>query len=422
MEMLLYFFITVSLTTFVLLVIFNYRTREIIARYVIKPTYGIRDPLFCRSLSGILGEAFSEGNQIQTLNGGKEIFSAMIAEIKRAQNSITLESFICSSGLVCDTFIEALKERAAAGVPVSILLDWMGSSDLRDEHYLALKQAGIRVIKYRKPHWYTLPRLNNRSHRKILVIDGRVGFTGGAGIADQWLHGRDGLPAWRDIHYRIEGPIVARMQAAFQENWLKSHASILDGNAYFPELHSAGKLKTQLFTSSADGIEAVRLTYSFSIACAQTSIRILNAYFVPDPGLTWALIRAMRRGVHVEILVPGDITDQRVLQEISRSSWRKLLKAGIPIYEYQPTMHHGKLFIVDDIWTSIGSANCDGRSFGINDEMNINILDETFAQEQIRIFEEDKAHARLVTYQQWKKRPLWRKALGNTTRLISGQF
>ncbi len=423
METLLLLMGSVFITTLLLLVLFNIRTREAIERYYVKPTYVVGDEAFTRSMSGVLSADFCEGNSIQTLVDGKEIFSAMIEEIKKAKVSINLESFVCSSGRVCSSFTAALSERAKAGVSVHVILDWMGSTDLHDEHYRCMKEAGIRVIKYRKPHWYTLPRLNNRSHRKILVVDGKVGFTGGAGIADQWLHDVDGMLAWRDIHYRFEGPIVAKMQAAFMENWLKSHARVLEGEAYFPTLVPKGEISGQLFTSSADGIEAVRLMFLLAIASAKKSIRILNAYFVPDLSLSRALIHAAtRRGVKVEIVVPGDKTDQRLLQEVSRSSWAKLLQAGVNIYEYQPTMHHGKIFIVDDEFVSIGSANCDGRSFRINDEMNVNVLDKKFAAEQVKVFEQDKKNSRLVTYKQWKRRPLWRKVIGHCGRLIQGQF
>ncbi len=423
METFFLLLVTVFATALVLLVMFNVRTRQAIDRYFLKPSYDVRNPLFIRSLTGILSAEMVEGNSIRTLVGGEEIFSSMIEEIRKAKVSINMESFVCSSGKVCYSFTEALRERAQAGVRVQVVLDWMGSNELENQHYEAMKQAGIHVVKYRQLHWYTLPRLNNRSHRKILVVDGKVGFTGGAGIADQWLHEKNGVPPWRDIHYRFEGPVVAKLQAAFLENWLKSHARVLEGENYFPVLESTGPVAAQVFTSSADGIEAVRLMYLLAIACAKTSIRILNAYFVPDVSFSRALIQAAtRRGVKVEILVPGDVTDQRVLQEVSRSSWAKLLQAGISIYEYQPTMHHGKMFIVDDVFVSIGSANCDGRSFRINDEMNVNVLDEGFATEQIKLFETDKRQSKLITYKQWKRRPFWRKVIGHCGRLLQGQF
>lgn len=413
---------TVVITALVLLVLFNYRTRKGIERYSIRAHYHVDDPLFLRSMSGILSTDLSPGNHVQTLNNGEEIFSSMLAAIKQAQVSITLESFVCASGKVFQRFSDALCERAKAGVKVHILLDWMGSTDLETRDVEKMQEAGIQIVKYRKLHWYTLARLNYRSHRKILVIDGKMGFTGGIGIADEWLYEHHGKPAWRDIHYRLEGPIVAKMQAAFLENWLKSHRAVLEGESYFPALTPRGNISCQLFTSSADGIEAVRLMYMLSIACAKKHLRIINAYFVPDGSFIHALVKAAHRGVQVEIIVPGAKTDQLILRHVSRSTWRKLLQAGVKIYEYQPTMHHGKLFIVDDSWTSIGSANCDGRSFAMNDEMNINVDDQSFAKEQIILFEKDKDQSKQITYQQWKKRPLWGKIVGNAGRIISRQF
>lgn len=414
--------VTISITSIILVLLFNYRTRQVITRYRLRPNYAVGDAVFQRTMAGMLAAPFIDGNSIKTLVNGKEIFATMIEDIKRAKTSINLESFIFSSGKVSQEFIEALCERSQAGVKVNVLIDWIGSIDLRDEHGAQLKESGVRIVKYRKPHWYTLPRLNYRSHRKILVIDGRVGFTGGIGIADQWLYGRKGEPAWSDLHYRIEGPIVARMQAAFLDNWLKSHAKVLEGERYFPVLDSNGELTAQLFATSADGIEGVRLMYHASIAAAKKNVRIMNPYFVPDIGFIHTLINAAKRGVTVEVIVPGPYTDQRFLREVSRASWGKLLKAGVKIYEYQPAMQHAKLFIVDDVWVSIGSANCDGRSFAMNDEMNINILDHSFAQEQIALFEKDKQQSKPIVFHEWKKRAWWRKIIGNIGWLVEGQF
>lgn len=413
---------TIFFTALFLLVIFNYRTRQAVERYKIKAKYEVYDDVFFRSMEGVLAAPFLSGNKITTLNDGVEIFPEIIAAVKQATTSITIESFVCSSGVVCDELIDALKERAQAGVKVHVLIDWMGSKELRREQYKEMKMAGIQVVKYRKLHWYTLPRLNNRSHRKIIVIDGKIGFTGGAGIADQWMYPTETMPAWRDIHYRIEGPAVARLQSAFSENWLKSHTRVLEGERYFPKLEPVGDVRMQVFTSSADGIEAVRLMYLMSVACAKKSIRLLSAYFVPDRALTYALIHAKQRGVQIEIMIPGDRTDHHTLQEVTWSAIKRLLREGIPVYEYQPTMHHGKLFIVDDEWVSVGSANCNSRSFAINDEMNVNISHAAFAKEQIALFDNDKQHCRLITYETWKCRPAWRKGIGTIARLIQEQF
>ncbi len=413
----------VLLTMLVLIAAFNYRSRKRIERYRLSPKCVLGDPQFCRSMTGILGDPFTEGNRIDTLQDGREIFPAMIEAILAAQRTITLESFVFSSGEVCSSIIAALKERAAAGVRVHVTLDWMGSLALKVRQYRDLKRAGIQVVVHRRLHWYNLMRLNNRSHRKILVIDGKVGFTGGVGIADQWLHARDGMPPWRDTHYCVQGPAVAKMQGVFLDNWLKGHARVLEGERYFPALEPVGDLKAQVFCSSpVDGPETVRLMYLFSMACAQRTIRILNAYFVPDRACIEAILRARRRGVDVQIIVPGKKTDQRFLRSVSRAGWRDLLRAGVKIYEYQPTMHHGKLFIVDDLFVSIGSANFDGRSFLLNDEMNVNVLDEGFAREQAASFERDKADSILMTWERWQARSLLDRMLGSIGQVILSQF
>lgn len=418
-----FLFLTALLSMLLLTAAFNYRSRKRIERYMLAPKCALGDEQFCRSMTGILGDPFTAGNRIKTLQDGREIFPAMIEAIHSAQRTITFESFVFSSGKVCAAVIAALKQRAAAGVRVHLTLDWLGSSSLNVRQYRELKRSGIQVVMHRRLHWYNLTRLNNRSHRKILVIDGKIGFTGGVGIADQWLHAMDGMPSWRDLHYRVQGPVVAKMQSVFLDNWLKGHARVLEGEGYFPSLEAAGGLKAQVFRSSpVDGPETVRLMFLFSMACAKRTIRILNAYFVPDRACIEAILRARRRGVEVEIIVPGKKTDQRFLRSVSRAGWRDLLRAGVRIYEYRPTMHHGKLFIVDDLFVSIGSANFDGRSFLLNDEMNVNVLDEGFAREQTRLFEGDKAESDLMTLERWRTRSLLDRILGSIGQVILSQF
>ncbi len=413
----------VLLSMLFLIAAFNYRSRKRIERYMLSPACSLGDERFCRSMTGILGDPFTEGNRIDTLQDGREIFPAMIEAIRSAKRTITFESFVFSSGKVCSSVIAALKERAAAGVRVHVTLDWMGSSELSVPQYRAMRRSGIQVVLHRRLHWYTLTRLNNRSHRKILVIDGNVGFTGGVGIADQWLHATDDMPSWRDTHYRLRGPAVAKMQSVFLDNWLKGHARVLEGEGYFPALEPAGSLKAQVFRSSpVDGPETVRLMYLYSMACAKRTIRILNAYFVPDRACIEAILKARRRGVEVEIIVPGKKTDQRILRSVSRAGWGDLLKAGVRIYEYQPTMHHGKLFIVDDLFVSIGSANFDGRSFLLNDEMNVNVLDEGFAREQTAFFEADKANSVEMAFERWRTRSPLDRVLGSVGQVILSQF
>ncbi len=406
----------------ILLVILNIRTRAVIRRYRMRPAFHVGDPAFFRTMEGVLLAPFVPGNAIQTFNGGAEIFEAMLEDIRTAEHSVCLESYIFHSGKVCRAFMDAMIDRAKKGVAVHVLLDWIGSFGLTLQDERELRAAGVKVAKYRKPHWYTLPRINNRSHRKILVVDGKVAYTGGIGIADEWREPVNEACPWAERQYRFVGPVVARIQAAFCENWLKSQAAVLEGDRYFPPLVPAGESPAQVVTSTGDGIESMRLLFLLSIGCATRSIRLLNAYFIPDAAITKALIQAKQRGVHVEILVPGDRTDLWVLREVARRSYKRLLQAGIAIFEYQPAMHHAKVLIVDDAWVSVGSANCNERSFAINDEMNVNVWDPAFAARQIADFNEDLKRAKPLTYKWWKQRPWGRKLAGYVGAFFQAQL
>ena len=286
-----------------------------------------------------------------------------------------------------------------------------------------MKDAGIQVDKFHPLRWYNLGRMNNRTHRKLLVVDGRIGFTGGVGIADLWKgHAQDSLH-WRDSHYRIEGPAVAQMQAAFMDNWLKTRTRVLHAEQYFPPLPASGDAAAQVFTSSPEqGSESVRLMYMLSLAAAERSVRIAASYFVPDSLVTTTLVSAAERGVNVEIILPGRHIDATFVRQASRGGWGPLLEAGVKIYEYQPTMYHCKVMIVDDLWTSVGSTNFDNRSFRLNAEANLNVLDREFALEQARRFELDKGKSRQVTHAMWQARPFREKLAERFARLFRSQL
>jgi len=255
-----------------------------------------------------------------------------------------------------------------------------------------MEQAGVVFRKFRPLRWYNLGRVNNRTHRKLMVVDGRIGFTGGVGIADLWTgHAQDSVH-WRDSHFRAEGPVVAQMQSAFMDNWISATGEVLHGDDYFPPLAQAGRVNAQLFYSSPKGgSESMELMYLLAIAAAERSIYLSSAYFVPDPRTQDALIRAMQRGVTIQIITPGKYIDTKIVRGASRSSWGDLLAAGATIYEYQPTMYHCKVFIVDELLVSVGSTNWDPRSFRLNDEANLNVYDSTFAHRQVEVFREDLA-------------------------------
>jgi cardiolipin synthase len=389
----------------------------------LEPDYGVEDEPFRRAVGHLLGPPIASGNKIDTLLNGEEIFPAMLEAIREAQRTIVFETFICWSGEIAREMTEALSERAQAGVRVHVLLDWLGSNKMDETLLKRMRDAGVQVERYHPIRWYNLDRVNNRTHRKLLVVDGRIGFTGGVGIADEWLGHAESSCHWRDNHYRVEGPVVAQMQAAFTDNWMKTHSQVLHGDDYFPALEEAGSCEAQMFRSSrSEGSESARLLFLFSMAAARRTLYIGSAYFVPDDLAVGTLIAAKQRGVQVEIMVPGHYIDTEITRKASRSRWGKLLEAGIEIWEYQPTMFHCKLLVADECWTSVGSTNFDNRSFRLNDEANLNVLNREFAQRQIEIFRKDKKRARLVTLEAWRKRPLREKILEHAAGLLRSQL
>jgi cardiolipin synthase len=392
---------------FIALLVFNLTNPAKAVRQDIEHLYGVGSPEFVRSMNSLLGPSLLDGNHVTPLYNGDQIFPAMLGAIARAERSITFETYIYWSGDVGQRFSDALSERARAGVKVHVVLDWVGSGRMDQSMLDEMAKAGVEIEKYHPPRWYTIGRFNNRTHRKLLVVDGRIGFTGGVGVADKWDGHAQDIDHWRDSHFRLEGPAVAQMQAAFLDNWLETRGVLLHGGDYFPAIAPAGDHVAQVFRSSAtDGSESVRLMYLLSIASAKRSVLIANAYFVPDAFAVRELVQAAQRGVQVELIVPGQKTDAVVVRWASRALWGELLQAGVKIYEYQPTMYHVKVMCVDDCWTTVGSTNFDNRSFRLNAEANLNIMNEEFAREQGRAFEADKAKSTPVTYARWKKRPL----------------
>ncbi len=405
------------------LIVANLSSSEKKIEHEIEHLYAVGDAQFVRSMGTLLGPGILTGNRVVALSNGDEIFPAMLAAIRTAKRTITFETYIYWSGAIGNAFSEALAERAQAGVKVHLLLDWVGSGKMDDSMLEQMERAGVEVVKYHPLRWYNLGRLNNRTHRKLLLVDGAVGFTGGVGIADNWLGNAQDPAHWRDSHFRLEGPAVAQMQAAFMDNWIEARGLVLHGEPYFPELPSVGPHAAQLFKSSAnEASESVRLMYLLAITSAVRSVRIASAYFVPDSLSVASLVAAQRRGVEVEIIVPGRYTDAIVTRRASRSRWGPLLESGVAIYEYQPTMYHTKVMVVDEMWTSVGSTNFDNRSFRLNDEANLNILDPEFASGQVRAFEADKAQSKRVTIESWRNRPLRERATERLAGLLRLQL
>ncbi|HSO44985.1 MAG TPA: phospholipase D-like domain-containing protein, partial [Rhodoferax sp.] len=346
----------------------------------VERVYALEDPRFTNELGVLLGPPFLAGNKVRALLNGDQIFPPMLAAIRGAKVSITFETYIYWSGDIGQAFADALTERARQGVKVHVLLDWVGSAKMDDSMLAAMQAAGVQVRKFHPPHWSHLGRLNNRTHRKLLVVDGRTGFTGGVGIAPQWT-GRAQDPAhWRDTHFQVEGPVVAQLQSVFIDNWIKVTGDVLHGPTYFPVLQRMGQEAAQMFSSSpSGGSESMQLMYLLAITAASRTIDLSAAYFVPDALTMRALVDALKRGVKLRIIVPGEHIDSDAVRGASRADWGPLLSAGAIIAEYGPTMYHCKVMIIDGLLTSVGSTNFDNRSFRLNGEATLNIVDKDFA-------------------------------------------
>jgi len=382
--------------------------------YVINSTYTISEPQFARTMGSLLGPPIIDGNAVTSLVNGDQIFPAMLEAIRGAQQTITFETFIYWSGEIGAEFTHALTERARAGVKVHVIIDAVGGGKIDEEFIVAMRGAGVEFHLYKPLRWHEISgshKWNYRTHRKLLVTDGRIGFTGGVGIADEWSGNAHSPEHWRDTHYRVEGPVVGQLQAAFVDNWIEATGVVLDGEEYFPRLEAAGPMRAQVFRSSAEGgNQSMQLMYLMSITAARHNLRLATPYFVPDDRTVESLLEARRRGVKTQLIVPGSMIDVETVRRASRARWGPLLAAGVEICEFQPTMFHAKLMITDDRWVSIGSANLDNRSFKLNDEANLNVLDREFAAEQTRVFEDDLKRCKRITHERWLARP-WREKL-----------
>jgi cardiolipin synthase len=415
--------LSVAATLAVVLVLRNLSSGEKKIRQEVESLYAASDPQLARVLGHLLGPPLAPGNRITPLQNGDEIFPAMLSAIRAAERSICFETFIYWAGEIARELASALAGRAEAGVKVHVLLDWLGSNRIDDEIVAAMERAGVEVERYHPIRWYQLDRVNQRTHRKLLIVDGRVGFTGGVGIADEWRGHAQDPQHWRDSHYRVEGPVVAQMQAAFMDNWLKTRSRVLHGEEYFPALEAAGGMSAQTFRSSPrEGSDSVRLMYMLAIAAARREIVMGNAYFVPDELAQRELIEAAGRGVRVRIVVPGRHIDSRVVRWASRALWGPLLEAGVELYEFQPTMYHCKIFVVDRLLVSVGSTNFDNRSFRLNDEANLNVLDAGLAASQVEVLEADISRSRPYTLEDWRRRPWRQKVRDRMSGLLRSQL
>jgi cardiolipin synthase len=403
--------VTIVLTLLVGLVLVNFTGAERKVETDIPHLYPVDDPQFLRSMGLMMGPTIVDGNKAAELINGDRIFPSMLEAIRSARKTVLFETYIYWSGEIGHEFADALADRARNGVKVHVLLDWIGSSKAEASIIEKMKNAGVEVEKFHPLRWYNLQRMNNRTHRKLLIVDGAVGFTGGVGIAPEWTGNAQDPGHWRDSHFRVEGPVVAQMQSVMLDNWAKTTGHVLHGAQYFPPLKPVGTQSAQMFASSPNGgSESMLMMYLLAITAATRSIDLSSAYFVPDEISRNALVAAVKRGVKVRIITPGENMDAETVRRASRGLWGDLLRAGVEMYEYQPTMYHVKVMIVDGLMTSVGSTNFDVRSFRLNDEANLNIYDRAFAQRQTEVFEADLKKSRRITYESWKARPLSVKA------------
>jgi cardiolipin synthase A/B len=377
---------------------------------------------FIHVLESTCSTHLEPGNRVDILTNGDAFYPAMLGAIGGARETINMECYIFENGEIGDAFIDALCERARAGVRVTIVMDAIGSFGAFRKSSRPLEAAGCRVAAYQPFTWYRLSRLNNRTHRELLVVDGTVAFVGGAGVADWWLKTYRNKPMWRDMMVRIEGPIVSDIQGIVAENWMECCGEILTGpNTYKPRTPAGDAAAFAVKSSPADRSTTSRALFQMLVEGATATVRIATPYFLPDKAFRGAICRTMRRGVQMTVVVPGPRTDQRWVRLASRRMYGEMLEAGVRIFEYDRGMTHVKTLLVDDLWSVIGTTNLDNRSFEHNDEVNVAIRDRAVTARILTDFERDIAASREITRTAWRRRPLWEKLIGTVAWILERQ-
>jgi cardiolipin synthase len=380
-------------------------------RYELPHDFRVTDATFLPS--ALPSSTLTPGNKVDILENGVGIFPAMLEAIASAKQTVNFEAYIFWSGEVATRFRDAFVERATHGVEVRVLLDAVGSMGhkIKDADVDALKAAGVRVEFFHSKKPWKVWALNHRSHRRVLVVDGRIGFTGGVGFADEWAGDADSPEHWRDTQVRVEGPAVRGLQRAFQENWSEVTREPLVGDEFFPALTAAGSALAAVVPSSPlSAMSGARRVYAISLAAAAKEIWIANSYFVPDDEASQLLVEAVKRGVDVRVIVPSDQhNDVPATKAAGRTGFGPLLTGGVKIFEYGPTMFHPKTMVVDGIFSTVGSANFDDRSFHLNEEVNLFVYDAPFAARMRESYERDLARCKPYTLEMWNARPLTKR-------------
>jgi len=396
---------------------------EHIPRFGLDYRFPVQSHEFLDSIVGATGVPFIRNNNVTILNNGDEFYPAMLDAIANAKSTITMETYIYWSGDVGRRFAEAMAERARSGVQVKLLLDAFGSLSIGKQILKTLNDSGCEVAWYNRMWLRTIGRFNHRNHRKSLIVDGRVAFTGGAGIADQWTGKGEDPKHWHDIQIRVEGPGAMNLQNGFAQNWLETTGELVSGKGYFPPADSAGTIATQtIFSSPKSGSSSVRIMYDLSIVSASKTLYIANPYFIPDDSLVQILVEARQRGVDVKIMIAGIHNDMRTSRYASIQLYGVLLQGGVEIYEYNRTMLHQKTMVVDKAWATVGTTNFDSRSFSLDEESNVCIYDRRIAEELEAIFVEDLKYCDRVTLEEWRHRGIKTRLLGNICVFLKEQI
>ena len=379
---------------------------------------------FLRAVEAITGAPISYGNRVEVLTNGDQIFPSMLEAIYSAQKTLNLVTFVYWKGPIAPQIAAAIGEKAREGVRCNVLLDAIGAAPIDLSLIEQMEQAGVKVAWFRPPRWHNLKKLNNRTHRKILVVDGKVGFTGGVGIAEEWMGDAQDPLHWRDTHVRVEGPAVRGLQGAFCENWLEATGEVLAGEDYLPVLERLPDGICGQVTRSAAGAGDTNIETLFylAIAAARERLWLTTAYFVPRPALVKVLTAASKRGVDVRLLVPGPHMNHKIARVAGRSNYSKLMKTGVRVYEYQPTMLHAKTLVADGTWATIGSTNFDNRSFALNDEANISFYDHPLAKKLEEQFLFDLEKSKEFQPRRWDRRAIWQKIVEKVSNLFGPQL
>jgi cardiolipin synthase len=393
------------------------------AVYALETDIDVESREFPVTMAGMTGMPLVPGNQAALFNNGDEFFPAMLEAVESAEHSITMEQYIFWDGRIGQRFAEVFAEKARQGIAVKLLLDAVGSSNVGEPVLKILEAGGCQLAWFRPIHWYTMNRANHRNHRKSLIVDGKIAFTGGAGLADHWLGKAKNARSWRDIMIRVEGPAVLEQQSGFAQNWLQCTGEILTGHDYFPLPSPAGDIGVQTIQSSPfEGTGAAGTMHLIALQCARRHLYIANPYFIPDARMIEMLARACARGVSVKLMVAGKHNDTWWARQNSVRLYGKLIEAGVEIYEFQPTMLHQKILIVDNAWASVGTANFDNRSLSLNEETSVCFHDRTLVNTLYDVFLADLERCRKVQLNRWKRRGFWQRAGEQFASLMEDQM